>query len=126
MFFLTSFFVPLIWLVNPIYLIKAVKRKIYFENPKFTQKEANQIMEDTPYEMGKRYAEILEVMWFTFLYSTLLPFGAILSLIGISLYYLVDKFNLVSRSSIHGSISGKLSQYSMTLLDLTLFFRPMG
>lgn len=62
-------------------------------------------MEDPPYEIGKRYAEILETMWFTFFYATLIPFGAFLSLFGIVLYYIIDKYNLLSRSSIHGNIS---------------------
>ena len=83
-------------------------------------------MEDSHYDIGKRYAEILEVMWFTFLYSTLIPFGAFLSLPGLVLYYVVDKYNLLRRSSIHGNISEKLSGWSMTLLELTLVFRPIG
>jgi hypothetical protein len=57
-------------------------------------------MEDYPYDMGKRYAEIIETMWFTFLYVTLIPIGAFLSLVGLWIYYWVDKYNLLRRSKV--------------------------
>ena len=57
-------------------------------------------MEDYPYDMGKRYAEIIETMWFTFLYVTLIPIGAFLSLVSLWMYYWVDKYNLLRRSKV--------------------------
>lgn len=57
-------------------------------------------MEDFPYDMGKRYAEILETMWFTFLYASLVPFGSFLTLGGLMIYYWVDRYNLLRRSKI--------------------------
>jgi hypothetical protein len=65
-------------------------------------------------------------MWFTFLYATLIPFGAFLSFIGMSLYYWVDKYNLLRRSSLKNNISGKIAVKSIKLLDFTLFLRPLG
>lgn len=78
------------------------------------------------YNMGKRYAEIIEIMWFTFLYSSLIPFGALLSAIGLALYYWVDKYNLLRRSSVNSNIAGELSLFSMKLLDFTLLCKPLG
>jgi hypothetical protein len=63
-------------------------------------------MENVQYNMGKRYAEIIEVMWFTYLYDSLIPFGACLSLFGLSLYYWVDKYNLLRRSSVNSNVAG--------------------
>ena len=65
-------------------------------------------------------------MWFTFLYATLIPFGAFLSIIGLSLYYWVDKFNLLRRSSLDHNISGRMAIRSLRMLDLTLFLRGIG
>jgi hypothetical protein len=65
-------------------------------------------------------------MWFTFLYATLIPIGAFLTIIGLSLYYWVDKFNLLRRSSLKNNISGKMAIKSLKLLDLTLILRPIG
>ena len=55
MFFFTAFLVPLIWLINPWYLWKLIKRYRYENSPFITQEEANSLMEDSEYVMGKRY-----------------------------------------------------------------------
>lgn len=73
-------------------------------------------MEDYPYDMGKRYAEILETMWFTFLYVSLIPFGAFLTLIGLCIYYWVDKFNLLRRSKVENLIESKLPLKAVKLM----------
>lgn len=65
-------------------------------------------------------------MWFTFLYSTLIPIGAVITCVGLGIYYWVDKYNLLRRSSVSGNISGRLIQTSLSLLDLTLLLRPLG
>jgi hypothetical protein len=47
----------------------------------------------------------MKTMWFTFLYVQLIPIGAVFSLIGIILYYMVDKFVLLRRSTVKEGIS---------------------
>ncbi len=126
MFFINAFFVPLIWLINPEQIQVLITRKLHQDKSHFTQQEANRIMSDANYKMGKRYAEIIKTMWFTFLYATLIPFGAFVSLIGLAIYYWVDKYNLLRRSSIIQNISGKLAVKCMKLLDFTLFLRSIG
>ena len=83
-------------------------------------------MELPEYNMGKRYAEIIKTIWFTFLYIELIPFGAIYSLTGLILYYLVDKYILLYRCSIKDSVSSKLSRTMVTVLDFTLVLKPAG
>jgi hypothetical protein len=65
-------------------------------------------------------------MWFTYLYATLIPVGAVITVFGLICYYWVDKFNLLRRSSISGQISGNIINVSMTLLDFTLLMKPFG
>lgn len=65
-------------------------------------------------------------MWFVFLYSTLLPVSAIISLIGLIFYYWIDKYNLLRRSKVQGSVSGHFMRTGLWLLDLALFFKPIG
>ena len=65
-------------------------------------------------------------MWFVFLYSTLLPIGAIVSVVGLMLYYWVDKYNLLRRSKVHGKVSGHFIRTSLLLLDFTLILKPIG
>ena len=65
-------------------------------------------------------------MWFVYLYSTLIPIGAVIIVIGLFFYYWVDKYNLLRRSKVHGKVSGHFIQTSLTLLDITLIIRPLG
>ena len=76
--------------------------------------------------MGKRYAEVIEISWFIYLYLTLIPIGAMLSVIGLFFYYWVDKYNLLRRSSLKSDVSGHLVFLALKLLDLTLFLRSVG
>lgn len=91
-----------------------------------TQEQANKLMEYPPYNVGKRYAEIIKTVWFTFLYAELIPMGAAFSATGIVLYYLVDKYTLLRKSSITGNISSNLSQDLLPALELVLVLKPLG
>jgi hypothetical protein len=106
MFFMNALFVPFIWFINPWQITVLLKRHFNEGRKDLTQKEANKLMENVQYNMGKRYAEIIEIMWFTFLYSSLIPFGAFLSILGLCLYYWIDKYNLLRRSSVNSNIAG--------------------
>lgn len=126
MFFINSFFVPLFWLINPSYLYKLYRRRKNYGKANLTQLEANELMEAKSYMIGKRYAELIEMMWFTYLYSSLIPIGSIITLVGIILYYWVDRYNLLRRSTLKFKISGGLVFSAMKLLDMTLFFKSVG
>lgn len=126
MFFINAFFVPLIWLVNPWQIKQLVLRRFKRNKNYYTQAEANDIMSDAQYVMGKRYAEIVETMWFTFLYATLIPIGAFITFLGLCIYYWSDKINLLRRSSLSHNVSGSMAIVSLKLLDITLILRPIG
>ena len=59
MFIFSSVLVPLIWLFNPYQLKHVYKRNKKEGSMKVTQKEANTLMADYEYSIGKRYAEII-------------------------------------------------------------------
>jgi hypothetical protein len=65
-------------------------------------------------------------MWFTFLYSSLIPLGSFLTLIGLILYYWVDKYNFLRRSVLKAGLSGKMAIMGLKSLDATLFLAPAG
>ena len=65
-------------------------------------------------------------MWFVYMYSTLLPIASIISLVGLFLYYWIDKYNLLRRSKVTGEISGDFIRTSLLLLDFILILKPLG
>lgn len=65
-------------------------------------------------------------MWFTSLYMTLIPIGGLFSAGGLFLYYWIDKYNLLRRSTIKTRISGELIHLTLNMLDFTLVLRIIG
>lgn len=100
MIIFTSFLVPLIWLIDPKSIVNKIRQ--YNSNTKkyLSQAQANLIMEPIPYQLGKRYAEMVKLVWLVFLYSSLIPIGPILAFLGMVCYYWIDKYNLLRRSSV--------------------------
>ncbi len=126
MFFFSAFLVPIIWLINPWYLVKVCKRWLSKGRTDLTQREAHALMENPKYSMGKKYAELIESIWFTYLYYSVVPIGCLLILLGLIFFYWVDKITLLRRSSINENVNGDLSIRAMKLVDATLIFRSLG
>jgi hypothetical protein len=66
-------------------------------------------MEKPEYSIGKRYAEIMKTMWFTFFYSSAIPMGIIWSICGLLFYYIVDKYTLIYKRTVKESIGKNLT-----------------
>ena len=66
-------------------------------------------MEHPSYAMGKRYADIMKTMWFTFFFSPVIPIGTLISFLGLVMYYFADKYNLIHRRTVKESINYELS-----------------
>ncbi len=126
MFIFSAVLVPCIWLIHPYQLWHKFKRWRNYEKNLVSQHQANHLMADFEYSVGKRYAEIIQMMWFTFLYVDLIPAGTFLIFFGLCAYYWVDKYNLLRRSSVTHNISAKLSGKISYLIDFTLFWRSVG
>jgi hypothetical protein len=126
MIIFTSFLIPLIWLVNPWAIWIKLKQMYFRDQNDISQEEANQMMEATTYQMGKRYAEIVKLVWLVSLYQSLIPIGSFCAAIGLCIYYWVDKYNLLRRSSIKEAVSGFLTLKVMTLLEFSLILKCTG
>lgn len=126
MFFLNSFFIPLIWVVHPWQILHLLKRKWKYGRKDVTQKEANDLMEDSKYSVGKKYAETIESVWFTYFYASLIPGGTFLMLIGFCGFYWIDKMVVLRRSSINPNVNAQLSVNSMKLIEASLVLRCAG
>lgn len=52
-------------------------------------------MEKVEYTQGKRYADMMKTMWFTFFYASCIPIGLVFSMLTLVLYYWVDLYNVI-------------------------------
>lgn len=76
--------------------------------------------------MGKRYADIMKTMWFTFLYSSCIPLGTLWSMLGLMIYYNADKHNVVVRRTIKDSIGADLSCEMIEMLENIVILHCFG
>ena len=83
-------------------------------------------MEEPHYNLGKKYAEIIQSFWLTYFYTSLIPGGSLIMFPGLICYYWADKFALLKRSSIEENVSGELSIKALKLIDFTLVLRSTG
>jgi hypothetical protein len=58
----------------------------------------------------------MEDLWFTFIYMNLIPLGSVLVAIGLALFYWIDKYNLLRKSSILENVSANLCMQALFLL----------
>ncbi|KAL4476129.1 hypothetical protein ABPG74_009862 [Tetrahymena malaccensis] len=119
----------LAWVIDPWSIIKNIQRNKELKNKEksvLTQGEANKLMEHPDYAMGKRYADIMKTMWFTFFFSPVIPIGTFFSLIGLILYYFTDKYNLIYRRTVKESISKSLSFEMMDLQEYSVLLHCFG
>ena len=79
-------------------------------------------MEYPDYAMGKRYADVMKTMWFTFFYSPVIPMATIWSILGIFLYYITDKYNLIYRRTVKETIGKGLTIEMIELLEYCVIF----
>ncbi|EGR31304.1 hypothetical protein IMG5_113410 [Ichthyophthirius multifiliis] len=140
-FVLNAFVPPLAWIIDPWSIIKNFKRNQELKKDNksmLTQKEANMqyffiyifqnlqsLMEFPDYSMGKRYADIMKTMWFTFFYSPVIPMGTLWSIIGVTLYYYTDKYNLIYRRTVKENIGKQLTIDMIELLEYCLVFHTV-
>lgn len=68
----------------------------------------------------------MKTMWFTFFYGAMIPLGIPLSMIGVTLYYYVDKFNIYFRRCIKERLGPELSDRMVTMLELVIPFNGFG
>lgn len=83
-------------------------------------------MEHESYTMGKRYADIMKTMWFTFLYCPALPLATPWSIMGLSIYYFADKYNVMHRRTIKESIGPQLSIEMIEMLEYIMLLHTFG
>ncbi|EGR27621.1 hypothetical protein IMG5_192990, partial [Ichthyophthirius multifiliis] len=127
-FILNAFIPALAWIIDPWSILKNYKRKKEVRKgnqSSLTQLEANLLMEFPDYTMGKRYADVMKTMWFTFFFSPVIPQGTVWSIVGVFLYYFTDKYNLIFRRTVKESIGKQLTMEMINLLEYCIVFHTV-
>ncbi|KAL4444393.1 hypothetical protein ABPG74_016686 [Tetrahymena malaccensis] len=99
-------------LFDPMFYLKKIlvwwfKR----QGPKctLTQGEANKLCEFPLHEIEIGYVDIMKTMYITIFYSSVVPVGLIISMIGFCFYYWAQKYVILKERTVDKQISVKLS-----------------
>ena len=68
----------------------------------------------------------MKTVWFTFLYGNTIPVGILYSILGLSLYYWIDKYNVMRRRTVNESLAKEVSIEMIEMLELTLIYCGIG
>lgn len=83
-------------------------------------------MESPDYLQGKRYADIMKTMWFTFFYAPCIPLGIFFSILNLILYYYIDKYNLFKRRTVKESLDKSVSVEMIEMLEMIIIYYAIG
>ena len=83
-------------------------------------------MEKTEYYQAKRYADIMKTMWFTFLFGSAIPLGIVLSIVGLIMYFWIDKYNVMRRRTVKENLAKEVSIEMIEMLELSIIFCGVG
>jgi hypothetical protein len=132
--FLSNAFVsPMYSLSNIWYFLKKLNRsklekKFNDEDtiPNKTQRELNELYENTDMYISFKYSYLTKTFLMTVFYLPLFPAGAFISIIGISLVYIVDKFNLLNTNKRPQMLNAKICLFYVRNFKFAIFIYALG
>lgn len=124
---------PLIYLFDYNYYIKLVKRTyiefkyITKKNPmEHSQGELNKIYESIDMSIALKYAYLGKTLLMTMLYIELFPLGTIISFIGLVLFYLIEKYNMIRVYKKPPTISATITFFHLSVFKFSIFAYAIG
>lgn len=117
-FLSSSFVMPLVFILDPIYYWKKFMQGRIQKNilsTHYTQKQANDIFELPPFDISYKYGAFNNIILQAVFNASMFPFGALLQIVGVCLLYWASKFVFVNRSSTTDSISSQLNNSMLTI-----------
>jgi hypothetical protein len=117
-----AFFQPVFYFFNPWHVIKKIRQKRAEKNEYLNQGDANMLFEGPPVDMAQRYATVMKTFIVTLVYAPLLPAGLLISFMGVTIEYFVDKYLLLRRHSRPNRLSSDLANVMTTMIPWAIFF----
>lgn len=132
MLMLISLSTPVIWsLLNPFHLLRWVKRRLMekkLKDPKnkVLQLEANEAFERNNFELDFKYYSVFKTVCVAFFYQPVVPYGPLLAIIEIVLWYLCDKIVLINRCSKPQELDFSFTLEMLSYFDIFMVMLPLG
>ena len=131
-FLMNSLVTPILWTIklSPIYWIKKIKIYLTKKNPSkyvnMSQKKLNKLYEKTDMLIAEKYSYIAYTLLMTFLYTSIFPFGVLISLGGFILCYFLEKYNFINKYKSPEVLDDSIFMFYMKNYIIFLFFIGVG
>ena len=132
MIMLISLSTPLIWsLMNPFHLLKWFKKRSMINELKKPQNhvlqlEANTAFERNNFELDFKYYSVFKTVCIAFFYQPVIPYGPLLAVIEILLWFLCDKYVLINRCSKPQELDFSFTIAMLSFFDIFFVLFPVG
>ncbi|CAD8126002.1 unnamed protein product [Paramecium sonneborni] len=111
--------VPLSVYFNVFYFIKKLKQLRIEKYTDLNQMEANQLFEGPQVSFYDQYSYLCKTTWLTLFFAPITPISILFGLIGLILYYWIQKYLLFRRNRKPPFQSSHLDREMLSLLDLS-------
>ena len=132
MLMLISLSTPILWsLLNPFHFLRFLSRKIMenkLKNKKnqVLQLEANAAFERNNFELDFKYYSIFKTITIALFYQPVVPYGPILAVIELVLWFLCDKYVLINRCAKPQELDFSFTLNMLSYFDIFLILLPLG
>lgn len=129
---LISLSTPILWsLLNPFHFIRFVKRKLMeskLKDPKnqVLQLEANAAFQRNDFELDFKFYSVFKTVCIALFYQPVVPYGPLLAIFEILLWYLCDKYVLINRCSKPQELDFSFTLEMLSYFDIFLILLPLG
>ena len=129
-FLVNSVITPLLWALNPKYLIKKIQIHLIETSPSkylnMNQKKLNEIYEKIDMKIAEKYSYIAQTLLMTFLYISIFPFGVLISLGGFIFCFLFEKYNFINNYKRPEILNNTLFYFYLEYFIIIIFFIGVG
>ena len=129
-FLVNSIITPLLWAINPKYLIKKIQIHLIETSPSkylnMNQKKLNEIYEKIDMKIAEKYSYIAQTLLMTFLYISIFPFGVLISLGGFIFCFLLEKYNFINNYKRPEILNNTLFYFYLENFIIIIFFIGIG
>lgn len=123
---------PILWtILSPFHFLNWYKRRkitkqLKDPNNKILQAEANQAFEGPAFNYSFRFYSILKTFGISMFYALVIPWGLIIGVIEMLLWYMCDKYVLLKRCKKPIELDFAFTLEMLAYFDMFLFLLPFG
>ncbi|CAD8052971.1 unnamed protein product [Paramecium primaurelia] len=115
---------PILEILDPLYIIKLIKQnQILKEQDKrqiiLTQQQTHELFEGPDYRIADKYSTIYKSILMSMFYLCIFPYGMMMQILSLFLYYWACKYTLLRRCSYPPTINRNLNDSTLQLLGIS-------